>query len=207
VDPETLLARPAGVVGEIWVRGPSVALGYWNRPEESRHTFMAFLADDGRGPYLRTGDLGFLENGELFVTGRLKDLIVCDGRNHYPQDIEQTVEASHDAVLSGCSVAFSVPGRHAEELVIAAEVAPCVKSNDRSVHRRPTEAVRPDEIARAIRRGVAEAHDLSIRRVLLLKPGAILKTSSGKIQRQACRATFLSGGFAGAALSQDATVP
>jgi acyl-CoA synthetase (AMP-forming)/AMP-acid ligase II len=105
IDPERRVQCDQNSLGEIWVSGPSVATGYWNRPAE---TFRAFLTDTGEGPFLRTGDLGFIQDGELFVAGRIKDLIIIDGRNHYPQDIEQTVEASHPAIRPICSAAFSI---------------------------------------------------------------------------------------------------
>src|SRR6185312_8150687 len=117
VHPETLARCSPDEVGEIWISGPSVAHGYWNRPEETEHGFKAYLADTGEGPFLRTGDLGFLKDGELFVTGRLKDLIIIDGYNHYPQDIELTVERSHPAVRAGCCAAFSVDVAGEERLV------------------------------------------------------------------------------------------
>jgi len=98
VDSETFTQCPPGSVGEIWLSSPSVAQGYWQRPEETERTFHAYLADTGEGPFLCTGDLGFLQDGELFVTSRLKDLIIIRGRNHYPQDIELTVEQSHPAL-------------------------------------------------------------------------------------------------------------
>ncbi len=181
VDPERRTRRPPDQVGEIWVAGPSVAQGYWNRRAETDETFRASLADTGEGPFLRTGDLGFLQDGELFVTGRIKDLIIIAGRNYYPQDIEQTVEQSHPALHGGCCVAFSVNGASGtERLIIAAEVG----------RRRRT--VDADEIDRAIRRAVVERHDLGPDSVVLLKSGAIPKTSSGKIQRFACRSGFLS---------------
>ncbi len=108
-------------MGEIWVAGPSVAQGYWNRPEETRQTFQAYVQETNEGPFLRTGDLGFIQNGELFVTGRLKDMIVIRGRNYYPQDIERLVQESHPSLEEGRGAAFSVDrlGCSKERLVIA----------------------------------------------------------------------------------------
>ncbi|MEM9488722.1 MAG: fatty acyl-AMP ligase, partial [Myxococcota bacterium] len=121
VDPDTRVARPSGGIGEIWVAGPSVAQGYWNRPEATAQAFSARLSDSGDGPYLRTGDLGFVRDGQLFVTGRRKDLIIIRGRNHAPQDIELAIEQACPAVRPGCCAALSVDEAGAERLVIAAE--------------------------------------------------------------------------------------
>ena len=130
----SILNRPPPVhtdeMGEIWVSAPSVTQGYWNQPEETERTFHAYLADTGDGPFLRTGDLGFLRDGELFVTGRLKDLIIIGGRNLYPHDIELTVEQSHAAVRPGGCVAFSVEVADEERLIIAAEVEPRYRKMD-----------------------------------------------------------------------------
>jgi acyl-CoA synthetase (AMP-forming)/AMP-acid ligase II len=192
VDPASRTRCPPGRVGEIWVAGPSVALGYWNQADETRQNFCACLADTGEGPFLRTGDLGFLHLGELFVTGRLKDLIVIDGRNVHPQDIELTVEQSHPAVQPGGSAAFSVDLAGQEQLVILAEVA-----RGRAAPLREPPAPEDQVLVRSIRRAVAEHHDLQARTVLLLKPGGLPKTSSGKLQRQFCRSGFLAGTLGG----------
>jgi acyl-CoA synthetase (AMP-forming)/AMP-acid ligase II len=186
VDPESLTRCSSDEVGEIWIAGPSVAQGYWGQPEDTEHTFHTYLADTGEGPFLRTGDLGFLKDGELFVTGRLKDLIIIDGYNHYPQDIELTVEQSYPALRPGCCAAFSIDVAGQERLVIVAEV-------ERRYLPRRVESLDTKEIVQAIRRAVAEHHELSVYTVSLLKPGAISKTSSGKIQRHVCRANFLTG--------------
>jgi acyl transferase domain-containing protein/acyl-CoA synthetase (AMP-forming)/AMP-acid ligase II/acyl carrier protein len=181
VNPETSIPSPPNHVGEIWVAGCNVALGYWGRPSETEYTFQAYLADTGEGPFLRTGDLGFLENGELFITGRLKDLIIIRGCNYYPQDIELTVEQSHPALRPGCSAAFSVDVAGVERLVIAQEV--------KRTHRKAN----VDEIAPIVCQAIAEEHSLEVYAVVLLKPMSIPKTSSGKIQRCACRKAFLCG--------------
>ena len=118
VNPDTLMPARPDEVGEIWVSGASVTQGYWNRPEETEHTFGAYLVDTGEGPFLRTGDLGFIDAGELFITGRLKDLIIIRGRNHYPQDIEQTVGQSHPVLAGGMGAAFSVEVEGEERLVV-----------------------------------------------------------------------------------------
>jgi len=180
--PETLKRCTEREIGEIWVSGPSVAQGYWNRPEQTEESFNAHLADTGEGPFLRTGDLGFLQGGELFVTGRLKDLIIIRGRNHYPQDIELTVERSHPALRLGCGAAFSAEIEGEEVLAIVQEV-------ERSFLRK----LKPDEVTSAVRQAVAQQHELQPHAILLLKTGSIPKTSSGKIARYACREGFLAG--------------
>ena len=180
VDAETLSACPSGQVGEIWVAGPSVAQGYWNRPEESENTFGARTAD-GSGPFLRTGDLGFLWRDELYITGRLKDLIIIRGSNHYPQDLELTVERAHPALRPGGGAAFSVDVSGEERLVVVQEI--------QREHRRSDVG----EIAAAVRRAVAEEHEVQLWALALIRPGSLPKTTSGKIQRRQSRADFLAG--------------
>ena len=180
VDPQTGESRADDAVGEIWVSGPSVAQGYWEKPEESAATFAARLAG-GDGPFLRTGDLGFLHDGELFVTGRRKDLIIVRGRNLYPQDVERTVEACHPALRSAVGAAFSVKVGGEERLAIAHELT-------RSQRHAPQ-----DEVVAAIRAAVGAEHDVAVHAVALLKPGTLPKTSSGKVRRRATRELFLKG--------------
>jgi acyl-CoA synthetase (AMP-forming)/AMP-acid ligase II/acyl carrier protein len=182
VQPDTREACAPGEVGEIWVSSSNVAQGYWNRPRETEATFGARLAS-GEGPFLRTGDLGFLLDGELFVTGRLKELVIIRGLNHYPQDIERTVQGSHPALRPDAGAVFAVDRDEEESLVVVQEV-------DR-LHRLP----HVDGIVAAIRRAVTEEHEVSPDAVVLIRHGTILKTSSGKIQRGACRAAFLEGGL------------
>ncbi|TCP59139.1 amino acid adenylation domain-containing protein [Tumebacillus sp. BK434] len=182
VNPDTGLVCPEDQVGEIWVQGPSVAKGYWENPELSEYTFHAHLTDTGEGPFLRTGDLGFQLEGELYVTGRLKDLIIIRGRNHYPQDIESTVGACHTALNPGAGAAFSVDVSGEERLVVVQEV-------ERAVWRR----VNVEEVTAAVRQAVATHHELQAHAVVLIKPASIPKTSSGKIQRRACKEMFLNG--------------
>ncbi|MEH2033235.1 MAG: beta-ketoacyl synthase N-terminal-like domain-containing protein, partial [Nostoc sp.] len=179
-NPETLTLYPPGKVGEIWVAGQNVAGGYWDRPEETEKIFHAYTADTNEGPFLRTGDLGFLQDGELFVTGRIKDIIIILGRNHYPQDIEQTIEQSHPALRPTCGAAFSVEINSEEKLVLVQEI-------ERTYLRK----LNQNEVIGAIRQAVSEQHDLQVHAVLLLKTGSIPKTSSGKIQRSACQLAFL----------------
>lgn len=172
-------------VGEIWVSSLSVAQGYWNQPQETQRVFNAYLSNTGKGPFLRTGDLGFLRSNELFVTGRLKELIIIRGRNHYPHDIEWTVQSSHSALRSGGGAAFSIEANGVERLVIVQEV-------ERSFLRQ----LSGEEIFAALRRAISEHHQLQVYAIALLKPGSIPKTSSGKIQRTDCRARFLDGSLA-----------
>jgi amino acid adenylation domain-containing protein len=181
VQPEATTTCSPGQIGEIWVSGPSVAQGYWGRPEETAATFHAGLVDTGAGPFLRTGDLGFLHDGALFVTGRLKDLIIIRGRNHYPQDIELTVEQSHPSLRAGCGAAFTVEADGEERLVVVQEVERQYRRLD------------GDAVAGAIRRAVAEQHEVQVYAVVLIKTGGIAKTTSGKIKRHDCRAQFLAG--------------
>jgi acyl-CoA synthetase (AMP-forming)/AMP-acid ligase II len=200
VHPESLTACAPDQVGEIWVSGPSVTKGYWNRPEETERACRAYLKDTGEGPFLRTGDLGFMKDGELFVTGRLKDLIIISGRKLYPQDIELTVEQCHPALRPACCAAFSVDGTGDERLIVAAEVEPRYQpavSNppDGETYVRSNGRVSLDVevVVRAIRRAVAEAHDARVHEVVLLRAGRIPKTTSGKVQRHACQSGFLKG--------------
>ncbi len=180
VDPQTLKALPPESVGEIWVSSPSVALGYWQRETETQETFEAYLADTGEGPYLRTGDLGFCHEGELFVTGRLKDLMIIRGQNYYPQDIELTVERSDRALRPGCGAAFSIMGETEEQLVVVQEV-------ERTALRK----LNVQEVIANIREAIAAEYALQVPEIVLVKPGTVPKTSSGKIQRRACRKLFL----------------
>ncbi|MFN8439532.1 MAG: fatty acyl-AMP ligase [Caldilineaceae bacterium] len=180
VDPYSRQPAQANHVGEIWVAGSSVAQGYWNKAELSDEIFGAQLADGSEERYLRTGDLGFLHEGELYITGRQKDLIIIRGRNHYPQDIEQSVEKSHPALRAGCGAAFSVDVEEEERLVIAYEV-----------DRHYLNSLNVEEVTTTIRRTVAEHHGLQTAAILLLRTTTIPKTSSGKIQRYACRKGFV----------------
>lgn len=180
VNPETFKESNPGEVGEIWISGVSVAKGYWNRPQETQETFHAYIADGGEGPFLRTGDLGFIKDGELFITGRLKDLIIIRGKNHYPQDIELTVEQSHPALRPGCGAAFSVDVANEECLVIVQEV-------------RRNRKYDLDSIVESIRQAVVETYEIHPYAVVLIEPRTIPKTSSGKIQRRTCKAEYLAG--------------
>ena len=185
-DLETGAECPPGGEGEIWIAGPSVARGYWRNPEATASDFNAFLlaGDDAdaraEGPFLRTGDLGFVADGELYVTGRLKDLIILRGRNHYPQDVELTAERSHPDLHPGGGAAFAVESGGEERLVVVHEVAR---------HRRQG----IEEIAEALRRAVAAEHEVQVHEVVLIRQGGLPKTSSGKVQRRLCRDQYLRG--------------
>ena len=181
VNPDTLKRSAPDEIGEIWVKSPSLCLGYWNRPDASKETFEVRIADTGEGPFLRTGDLGFLRDGYLYITGRAKDLIIIRGVNHYPQDIELTVEQAHPGVRAGRGAAFAVDVKGEERLVIVYEV-------ERS-HRDPD----MNEMSVAVRRAVAENHDLEVYAFVLVRTGSVPMTSSGKIQRHACKRSFESG--------------
>ncbi|MBZ4418501.1 fatty acyl-AMP ligase [Myxococcus sp. RHST-1-4] len=191
VNPETSEPCADDVVGEVWVSGPHVTQGYWGRDELNAETFQARIrGHEAEGSFLRTGDLGFQRAGELYVTGRLKDLIIVDGRNHYPQDLEQTVEAQHEGFRLGCCVAFSVDQANEEKLVVLIEV-------DRK-YTPPGEGqgahvLDPRETLKKVRQAVAAAHSLDVHELVLLQHGEVLKTSSGKVQRRACRTKYLEG--------------
>ncbi|HVF89348.1 MAG TPA: amino acid adenylation domain-containing protein, partial [Blastocatellia bacterium] len=180
VNTNHLTLSREGEVGEVWVSGPSVAKGYWGRAVQTGEAFHAFTSDTGEGPFLRTGDLGFLSNGELFITGRIKDLIIIRGANHYPQDIEATVERSHSAIRPGCTAAFSVEVDAEERLVIVCETDERNKAD-------------AGDVSESIIKAVANEHELQPFAVAQVKAGTIFKTSSGKIQRGACREAFIAG--------------
>jgi amino acid adenylation domain-containing protein len=181
-DPESLAECPPDRIGEVWVSTLSVASGYWNRPEETKEVFRTHLAMMNEGSFLRTGDLGFLNQGQLYITGRLKDLIIVRGRNYYPQDIELTVERSHPSLRFRSGAAFSIEVNGEERLVVAQETTDHLTQD-------------LDAIINAIRQAITEDHELAPFSVILLKPGAIPKTSSGKTQRHLCRNAFLTGTF------------
>jgi acyl-CoA synthetase (AMP-forming)/AMP-acid ligase II len=201
IDPESCIRVSSGQVGEIWVSGPSIACGYLHQPDETESTFRAFVADTGEGPFLRTGDLGFFHEGELFITGRCKDLIIIGGRNHYPEDIEHTVVQSHPFLQPGNCAAFSVDVGSEERLVILIELLRCHLPAARRLPIADGPAVRSKDgpvidfksLIQTTRQAVAEHNDLSTHAVLLLKPASLPRTSSGKIQRHACREGFLAG--------------
>ena len=180
VDADSLIRCVEGQVGEIWASGPSIAQGYWNQPEETIKAFHNYLVNTGEGPFLRTGDLGFLHNCNLYITGRLKDVIIIRGQNHYPQDIEFTVQQSSLAFGASGGAAFMIEIQNMERLIIVHEI-------DRTYLRK----INVKEAIKTIRQAVSSQHGLEVHSVVLVKPGSIPKTSSGKIRRFACRAKFL----------------
>jgi len=185
VDPETREPSADGSVGEIWISGPSVAIGYYRNPEATEEIF-AVRTTDGRGPFLRTGDLGFARDGEFFITGRLKDMLVIRGQNHYPSDIELTVEGAHPGLQPNASAAFSTEVDGAERLVVAVEISRMLyqqlaRGGDGSGE------LPLDELVVAVREKVMEIHEIPVHQLAILKPGGVPRTSSGKIRRAECR--------------------
>lgn len=190
VDPETHRELPPCEVGEIWVAGSNVAGGYEGRPRETEQLFAARLAGDGAGPFLRTGDLGFVNDGELYVTGRISDMIILRGRNHYPHDIEATAGRSHPDLRVGCTAAFGTDRGGEECLVVVQEVRATALDGS---ERLPADASLA--ITRAVRQAVNREHGVHAEVVALVAPGAVPKTSSGKVQRRRCRALLLEDGL------------
>lgn len=182
VDPASRKRLADNTIGEIRICGPAVAAGYWRREADTLADFGAELVDEPGIRWLCTGDLGFLRDGELYITGRAKDLIIIRGGNHYPQDIEWTIEQSHPAFRAGCGAAFSVDTADGEQLIVACEI-----------ERDYLRELDPAELGRIARHAVAAAHDLQLATLVLLKTGTVPRTSSGKIQRRQCRASYLAG--------------
>lgn len=195
VDPATADLLPAGEVGEIWVQGPNIGRGYAGCESQTRETFHARL---GRlpGHWLRTGDLGTMLDGQLLVTGRLKDLIIVDGRNHYPQDVEASAQAAHRAIRPDRLAAFAVPAGHvpgggaAAGATIAAERAVVVAEHARGLS---PQARDRKEVTAAVRAAVSARHGLRLADILLVPPGAVPRTSSGKVSRTLTRSRYLDG--------------
>jgi acyl-CoA synthetase (AMP-forming)/AMP-acid ligase II/acyl carrier protein len=183
VDPDTRRLCAPNAVGEIWVSSPSVAPGYWANSEATRETFRARLQPAGEGPFLRTGDLGFLHAGQLFVAGRRKDLIIIGGTNHYPQDIELTARAAHPALAEAAGAAFSIMSDDGETLAVVHEINLQHRSADFPA------------VAAALRSTISETHQLAVTHFALVRFASLPKTSSGKIQRNRCRELFLAGGL------------
>jgi len=179
VNPESKALSPAGEIGEIWVKGPSVARGYWNDPKGTKETFQAYIADGDDGPWLRTGDLGFINEGQLFVSGRIKDLIIIRGSNFFPSDIEHSVENCHEALRQNASTAFSAEIEGEEKLIIIQEIERTHMHN-----------FDEDEVFEAIRNAIFADHGIQPNMITLVRMGSIKKTSSGKTQRFAMRTVW-----------------
>jgi acyl-CoA synthetase (AMP-forming)/AMP-acid ligase II len=180
VNPETLVPCNPDEIGEIWICGSSVSPGYWNKAEENKEVFSASIADEPGAKYLRSGDLGFFHEGELYISGRHKDMIILGGQNIYPQDIEYLTENSHPALRQNASAAFSVEIKGEEKLVVVAEV-----------ERASIIGLNIDEVCDQIRENVSIETDKVVHAIQLLRVASIPKTSSGKIQRKACKEAFL----------------
>jgi amino acid adenylation domain-containing protein len=190
VDPVTGVALPDGELGEVWVSGPSVAAGYWRRPAESTATFGARIAGSAADPFLRTGDLGAVRDGELYIVGRLKDMIVIRGRNVYPDDVEWTAAHSHPALRSSCGAAFAIDDGEQERLALVYELTSGPADVDTA------------EVAATVRAAVVATHGVDIHLFALIRRGGVLKTSSGKVRRAACRAAYLEGRLPVVAVSE-----
>jgi acyl-CoA synthetase (AMP-forming)/AMP-acid ligase II len=200
VEPGALRTLPDGAVGEILVRGPNVGIGYWKRVEQSAEVFGAVLPGTGEQPWLRTGDLGAIHDGRLLVTGRLKDLLIIDGRNHYPQDVEETVHAALDADRRERAAVFAVPGKEGETVIAVAERGRGRMKREAAAFAAASAQVAgsaaPSSVDHIVRARVAGTHGLRLDRLVLVPPGTIPRTSSGKVSRSACRAAYLRGEYA-----------
>jgi long chain fatty acid CoA FadD26 len=179
VDPETSIENPAGEVGEIWVHGDNVASGYWRNPQLSEQTFGGRLVDPSpgtpQGRWLRTGDLGVISDGDLFIVGRIKDLLIVDGRNHYPDDIEGTIQE----ITGGRVAAISVPNDRSEQLVVIVELKKRGNSDEEALDRLYT-------VKREVKSAISKSHGLRLGDLVLAPPGSIPITTSGKVRRSAC---------------------
>ena len=182
VNPRTGSNSPADEVGEIWIAGPSLSSGYWKNEEATREAFVDESEDKSAKRFLKTGDLGFVHDGELYITGRLKDLIIVRGLNYYPQDIEQASEAAHPAVMPNGACAFAVEGDGGEKVVVACEIT-----------RTQVRKADLNEVMNLIRAAVGEELELQVSSVVLLKQGALPRTTSGKLRRSACAQAYLDG--------------
>jgi acyl-CoA synthetase (AMP-forming)/AMP-acid ligase II len=184
VDPASRTRCARERIGEVWIAGDGIPAGYWNNTELSTETFNVALPGDARR-WMRTGDLGFVDDaGNLFITGRLKDIIIVAGRNHYPQDIEETVESADTALRPHSCAAFAEDDDRGERLIIVAEL-----------RRERIGKVDPVGLAQRIMRHVAQHHEIAVDEVVLVHPGAVPMTTSGKVQRAACRTMLRGGAF------------
>lgn len=184
VDPSSQSSLPENEIGEVWLAGPSIAQGYWDLPEETETAFLNGAeqgANEGEEElsWFRTGDLGFIHEGDLFVTGRIKDVIIIRGQNHYPQEIEQTVAGVHPALVQGGTAAFSIDQENAEELVIVQELDRHARNEDL------------EPIVKEIREAISREHELDVAAIVLVRQAQVPRTSSGKVQRQQCKSLYL----------------
>jgi long chain fatty acid CoA FadD26 len=188
VDPETMVENPPGEVGEIWVHGDHVAMGYWRKPEQTARLFNVKLVGPApgtpEGPWLRTGDLGVMSDGELFIMGRIKDLLIVDGRNHYPDDIEATIQE----ITGGRVAAIAVPDDLTEQLVAIIELKRRGTSREESM-------VKLRSVKREVTKAISKSHSLRVADLVLVSPGSIPITTSGKIRRSACVERYRTDGF------------
>lgn len=188
VDPDSRRRLGEGQLGEIWLSGPSVTAGYYGNPEATEEVFGAYTAPDAEGPFLRTGDRGFVMNGELYVAGRLKDLVILSGRNLYPHDIERSVELADPSLSPGCAAVFSVDDGRREQMVVLFEhAAPQVSGSAASAR------VALAAVVEVVRRAIARDHLVEPSIVAVIPRGALLRTTSGKIRRRACREAYRNG--------------
>ena len=187
VDPETRVENPASKVGEIWVHGDNIADGYWRKPQASEHTFGGMLVERSAGtppgPWLRTGDLGVMSEGELFIVGRIKDLLIVDGRNHYPDDIEATIQE----ITGGRVAAISVPDDQSERLVAIVEMKR--RGSEEEVQSRLR------TVKREVTTAISKSHSVRVTDLVLVPPGSIPITTSGKIRRSATAECYLQEQF------------
>jgi 8-amino-7-oxononanoate synthase len=195
VDPQTSKDVEPGRGGEIWISGMSVGMGYWRKPDESSRTFDAHLETTGAGPFLRTADMGFLFEGELYIIGRIDDVLIVRGLNHHPQDLEMTARASHPLLEAGFGACFAVEDQECGRRLVLVHEVP----------RRKEEDFAP--MMEAARAAILAKHDLTIHTIVLVRSGTIPKTSSGKVQRRSCRAAYLAGDFNVLAESALTTAP
>jgi acyl carrier protein len=189
VDRATMTEVAAGEIGEIWVRGPGVAVGYWQRQEASNEAFNAYFDSTYRGivgPCMRTGDLGFFHDGQLFITGRAKEIIIIRGRNYYPQDIEWIAQQQNDVFRSSSGAAFSVDGDDGEALVLVQEIS-------RAARALTEDAAALNALVQSINQALGEQIGIQLHALVLIEQGSLLKTSSGKIQRVGMRQAWLDG--------------
>ena len=188
VDPETMVENPPGEVGEIWVHGDHVAMGYWRKPEQTARLFNVKLVGPApgtpEGPWLRTGDLGVMSDGELFIMGRIKDLLIVDGRNHYPDDIEATIQE----ITGGRVAAIAVPDDLTEQLVAIIELKRRGTSREESM-------LKLRSVKREVTKAISKSHSLRVADLVLVSPGSIPITTSGKIRRSACVERYRTDGF------------